>query len=79
MPAHRPFHRGCRSPDECEIDRRALALWPRLDRRALSRCRHDRACVVTLVERRTRLPPTAIWNLLAARPTTREEAETWFG
>ena len=79
MPDHRPAHIGCRSPDECEVDRRALALWPRLDQRALSRCRHDPACVVTLVERRTSLPPSAIWGLLVSRPASDEEVERWFG
>ena len=79
MTAHRPRHVGCPSPEQCEVDRRALSLWPRLDRRALSRCRHDLVCVAGLIERRTSLPPTAIRLLLASRPATSEEVETWFG
>ncbi len=79
MPPHRPFHIGCPDPEQCRIDRRALSLWPRLDRRALARCHHDPACVVRLVGRRTSLPPTAVWSLLTAPLISATESETWFG
>jgi len=79
MSAHRPHHVGCSLPQECEVDRRALALWPRLDPRALGRCRHDVECIVRLVGRRTLLPKSVIHRLLSAPPVTLEEPATWFG
>jgi hypothetical protein len=79
MNLHRAYHVGCQSPDECEIDRRALTLWPGLDRRALASCRHDAERIVRLVGRRTRLPPTAIRRLLSAPTVSREEVAIWFG
>ena len=79
MSAHRPHHVGCASPRECAVDRRALTLWPRLDSRALTRCRHDVSCIVRLVERRTRLSSTVILRLLSAPPVTTEEPDIWFG
>jgi hypothetical protein len=79
MRSHRRFHVGCRAPEECEVDRRALLLWPRLDRRALSRCRHSLTCVAGLVGRRTGLPPVTVQVLLGARPPSTTELETWFG
>ncbi len=45
------------------LRRRALALWPRLDRRALSRCRGD-ACIVSQVAHRTSMPPETIRLML---------------
>jgi hypothetical protein len=45
---------------------RALALWPRLGRRGLTRVRHDPRRVAALVSRRTTLPPRAILELLGA-------------
>jgi hypothetical protein len=79
MAGHRTFHVGCDSPAECEVDRRALTLWPGLDQRALSRCGHDIGRVATLVERRTSLPATSIRELLSYPAASREEAEFWFG
>jgi hypothetical protein len=54
-------------------------MWPRLDSRALTRCRHDVSCIVRLVERRTRLPSTVILRLLSASPVTTEETDIRFG
>ena len=65
---------ACRSLIE-----RALAIWPRLDRRALRRCACDPKRMAALISRRTRLPPEAILNMLLASPLTRAEAEYWFG
>jgi len=79
MHAHRPSHVSRGFPDEWEVDRRALALWPRLDHRALWRCHHDLGRVASLVERRTSLPATAIRTVLGSRPTSPDEVETWFG
>ncbi len=61
------------------IDRRALVLWPRLDRRALARCRHDLDSIARLVSHRTNLPIEAIRGLLAVPSISSEEGEHWFG
>lgn len=57
---------------------RALALWPRLDRRALRRCANDPACIARLVARRTLLPPEAILVILQGGVTDTDR-ELWFG
>jgi hypothetical protein len=44
---------------------RAMALWPRLDRRALARCGGNPARIANYVSRRTRLPAKAIETLLS--------------
>jgi hypothetical protein len=49
----------------CPAQVRALALWPRLDRRALARCGCDPARIANYVSRRTRLPTKAIETLLS--------------
>ena len=59
--------------------RRALAIWPRLDPRALRRCRHDPRRVAALVSRRTSLPLETIMVLLTAPRVSHDEAATWFG
>jgi hypothetical protein len=64
---------------EAEYDRRALAIWPRLDRRALRRCRHDPRRIAALVSRRTSLPLESIVYLLIAPRPTDDEVATWFG
>ena len=51
--------------DRCPPQARAMALWPRLDRRALSRCGCDPARIANYVSRRTRLPRKAIETLLS--------------
>ena len=61
------------------IDRHALALWPRLGRRALSRCGHDPRCIAAVVSRRTSLPPEVIVRILTSPMVTGVESETWFG
>jgi hypothetical protein len=45
------------------VRQRALALWPRLDRRALSRC-GDTMCIASQVARRTSLPRETIRLML---------------
>lgn len=47
--------------------RRALALWPRLDRRALTRCHGDAARIARFVARRTSLSPDTIAGMLQGR------------
>ena len=69
------------SPDTCPrstLAERALAHWPRLDRRSLRRCAGDVACVVRLVARRTRLPPETI-RLILNGPVSDADRELWFG
>ncbi len=79
MREHGPLHAGCPPDAPCRIDRRALALWPGLDRRALARCRHDAACIARLVSRRTRVAPQTILALLAVPAVSPDEAARWFG
>lgn len=77
-----PADRMSRRPDALELERRASALWPRLDRRAISRCAGDGDCIVRAVSRRTALPTDSIRRLLLLPPVTAvspEEAATWFG
>jgi hypothetical protein len=75
MPSH-----GDRSPAwTSRLEQRALALWPRLDRRAIRRCAGDAYCVVRLVSRRTALPADAILGLLLLPLVTQDEGTTWFG
>ena len=61
------------------LERRALALWPRLDRAALRRCRQDPMRIAELVARRTTMPPEAIRQVLLMPPVTDDEVRTWFG
>jgi hypothetical protein len=74
-----PIH-ATRSPSwESPLERRALTLWPRLERSALRRCHHDPRRVANLVSRRTTLPPEAILVLLQTPVTSDDEVRTWFG
>jgi hypothetical protein len=61
------------------VDRRALMLWPRLNRRALSRCRHDPDRIARLVARRTNLDLTTIRALLTIPAVSNEDVALWFG
>ncbi len=61
------------------LEQRALALWPRLDRRAVRRCAGDTRCLVRLVSRRTALSPDTIWRLLVIPRVSEDEGVTWFG
>jgi hypothetical protein len=58
---------GSPAPQFCRAQLRAMALWPRLDRRALSRCGCDPARIAQYVSRRTRIPAAAI-EILLSRP-----------
>jgi hypothetical protein len=61
------------------LDRRALALWPRLDAAALRRCQHDPRRIAILVSRRTAMPLEAIYQVLTMPAVEDDEIETWFG
>jgi hypothetical protein len=61
------------------IERRALAIWPRLDRRALHRCGGDPRRIARLVSHRTSLSIDVIVGMLTRPPVTSQELESWFG
>jgi hypothetical protein len=79
MTGHTPEHTACPPDAPCAVDRRALALWPGLDRRALARCRHDVACVARLGSRRSGSAPHTIRAMLTMTTVTSEEGAIWFG
>jgi hypothetical protein len=74
-----PSHRDSLPDWTSRLEQRALALWPRLDRRALRRCAGDAHCLVRVVSRRTTLPADAILSLLLMPFVTQDEGATWFG
>jgi hypothetical protein len=47
------------------VERRAMAMWPRLDLRALRRCRGNTARIAVQVSRRTKMTRKAIELLIA--------------
>lgn len=61
------------------LDRRALALWPRLKPNALRRCGHDPRRIAALVARRTSIPTEAILRLLTMPALSDDDVVTWFG
>ena len=61
------------------LERRALALWPRLDRAALRRCHQDPARIAALISRRTSLSPDAIKHVLLMPSVSDDDVSTWFG
>ena len=61
------------------LAQRALVLWPRLDGRALRRCRDDPHRMALLISRRTSLSVETIMGMLVAARVSSEERETWFG
>jgi hypothetical protein len=61
------------------LERRALALWPRLDRAALRRCHQDPGRIAALIARRTTLPPEAIKQVLLMPAVSEDDVSTWFG
>ncbi len=65
--------------DGVDLERRALALWPRLDRAALRRCHNDAHRIAALVARRTTMPPEAIFNVLTMPRVSDADIDTWFG
>lgn len=51
----------------CDVRSRALAIWPGLDRKKLTRTYGDPGRVASLVQRRTALPREAILGILEGR------------
>jgi hypothetical protein len=49
------------------FERRAMAIWPRLNHRALHRCHGNVARIAAQVAHRTKMTPKAIETLLADR------------
>ena len=66
-------------PPSVALERRALALWPRLDRTALRRCHQDPSRIAALVSRRTALSPDVIRQMLLMPLVSDDEVSTWFG
>jgi len=66
-----------RSHRVCDVSRRALLIWPRLDPRSLSRCGCDPARIARLVARRTNLPVDVITAILVK--ADRAEPPFYFG
>ena len=64
---------------ESELVRRALSIWPRLDRAALRRCKDDPHRIAALVARRTSLPRESIVQMLTLPPVSSDEGAIWFG
>lgn len=63
----------------CRYYERALSIWPRLDRRALSRCACDPRRIAGVVARRTSLPFDAILALIMSPSASQIDVQTWFG
>ena len=75
-----PSRSPAASPASRELlRRRALAIWPRLDRAALRRAGEDVDRVASIVERRSSLPRESIIGILRMPEVTDDEAATWFG
>jgi hypothetical protein len=70
--------RSSRSHTLAETTRRALAMWPRLDRKALTRCAGEPSCIAAYVSRRTKLPVEIIRAILGSAETDAHR-EIWFG
>jgi hypothetical protein len=47
------------------VERRALAIWPRLNRRALRRCHGDPKRIAVQIAHRTKMAPKAIEKLIS--------------
>lgn len=68
-----------RSRAAMALELRAMALWPRLDRAALRRCRQDPDKMAELIARRTALAPETIKQVLLMPAVSDEDVSTWFG
>jgi hypothetical protein len=78
IPVKPRLSRPRRAIAQSPLVRRALAIWPRLDHRALARCAHDPAALAAHVARRTKLPPETIRAILDP-PVGELDGELWFG
>jgi hypothetical protein len=47
------------------VERRAMAMWPRLNHRTLHRCRGNPARIAAYIAHRTTMTPKAIEKLIA--------------
>ena len=56
-------HEGPEATDR--VERRAIAMWPRLDLQALRRCHGNTACIAVQVSHRTKMTRKAIELLIA--------------
>ncbi len=74
-----PTAGGGRARHICRFCNRAMAIWPRLDRRALRRCACDPRRIATVVSRRTSLSREAILAVLVGPSVSETELQYWFG
>ena len=58
---------------------RAIAMWPRLDMRALRRCNDDPHRIALLVAHRTSMPIESIVGLLTVPSVSPDDGAIWFG
>ncbi len=72
-----PFAADTSSPIAGALERRALRLWPQLDRRELARCGGDPEQVADLIARHANLTVDAVTGILASPDRT--EPTFYFG
>ncbi len=61
------------------LEQRALALWPRLDRRKVRRCGGDVACLARVISHRTTLPAESVRRILLLPVVSDDDGQLWFG
>jgi hypothetical protein len=70
---------GAADARACRYYERALSIWPRLDRRALSRCACDPRRIARVVARRTSMPFESILSLIMGPVVPAVDIQMWFG
>jgi hypothetical protein len=65
--------------EACAFTKRAMLIWPRLDRRTLARCGCDLRRIAAYVARRTSLSVDAIAALLEESVRAESEPSFYFG
>ncbi len=79
MIATGPHSHSSSALEACVFMRRALLMWPRLDRRKLARCGCDPQRIARLVARRTSLSIESITAILEQDERARNEPPFYFG
>lgn len=65
------------APPPTNVVERAVAIWPRIDRRILNASHGDPQRLAHALARRTALPEERILEMLV--PPAHDEASRWFG
>jgi hypothetical protein len=65
--------------ETCPFTRRAMAIWPRLDRRTLARCGCDPHRIAAFVAHRTSLPIEVITAILEDGERVENHPSFYFG